>query len=165
MNIWNIPKTFALSIQDGDKLYLIADSAFANNYLQKKYYINRFAYSHGIPKGNIVAIPYQKDTLIKGKSFYYQAPMLVFRDSLFCLIRNEKDVGIINKLPPHHKAILLVTANTASSAIAAIDKQMISRVIINPDVKPYKAKKWTQSCEAKNIPCVSLQKEGNFVFE
>ena len=165
MNIWDIPKTFAITIQDGNKLYLITDSAFANNEMQKKYYINRFAYSHGIPKGNIISIPYQNGQTVKGNSFYYQAPLLAYHDSLFYLPRNEKDVAIFTDLSPKLKAILLITAKAPVKALSVINKQIISKVIINPDVKAYKANKWKQSCEAKNIPCISLEKEGNFVFE
>lgn len=156
-----IPKTSLVSIKEGNKMFLLGDSAFINNPDQWKFHVNRYAYSLFVPKPYIQSP--ENASVFKSSTFYFSSPVGQAGKLSFLWLKHKNDIPVSGMSGQHFDFIIL-SRNIKIRLRELAQKMNFNKVILTADNSFYRNAGWEKECEELGISCINLQKDNSFVL-
>ncbi len=160
LTVHAIPKTSVLSLKEGDRMYLLGDTAFIQNMDQRKFHVNRYAYSYFVPKPYIQ--PVKNTSGFSSAGFYFSAPYGQAGKQRFLWLRNKNDIPAEGFGFADLDFIIL--SGNLKIMIKDIKHIAAGRVIFTADNSFYRCALWEAECKELGIPFTNLQKDNSFAI-
>ena len=161
LTVHAIPKTAAISVKHKNQLYLLGDSAFISNADQRKFHINRYAYSQFVPKAYIH--PVKNTSAFTGNLFYFDPPFGAFANQTFLLL-NKRNSFLPNQVKEKKFSFIILSGNVRLRIAELKPKVAFEKIILAADNSFYRNDAWEKECKDLGIDCINLQKDYSFAL-
>lgn len=159
--VHSLPKNFAMSIREEDKLYLIGDSSFIKDNSKVDFLISSFAAKSFISKNKVFKKSLETDVLQETEGIYLEKYAGQFQNIKWLVINKNTDVKNTDQ---NIELDYLILAGNPKINISKIpEKLRFKTLIITRNNSRFSAAKWDNECKELNIDCLNMQKDNSFV--
>jgi competence protein ComEC len=160
--LYSIPQTFAMSVTDGSRLSLMADSSFLANEDLQKYHLNNYLFSRYFSRRDIrpavtgTKIEAAHFSFDKGRGRFYGRHFLILDTSF-----HAKEIRLNKK----DSFDFIILKDNPSLKMSLLQKNFIfSELIFAANNSRYRVEKWKKECKALKLPFHDLR-EGYYSIE
>jgi competence protein ComEC len=147
-----------ITIKDGNRLYVLADSSFINDNQQLKYHIKGYAWQNYIAPDHIIAVNLSKKEEWAADHILYRPPFIQFYNKKIMIVDAKIRLENFQTLSPAKDPVeaVLLLDNPQISLAGFYKKCPFKSVIAGSGNFTKKTMEWETECYENNIPFTHL---------
>ena len=153
------PHHTVLTLKDGNKLFVLSDSAFIYDKQLLKYHVNGYAWKNYISPLNIVCVNSEIKSNFSGANLAVQGPLIGFYDKKILMINSNVYTLVGAGFTPALDVDAVVLYDNPRIRLSELYKKFRFKNVIAVSGK---IRDWETECIENKIPFTNLQKDSYF---
>jgi competence protein ComEC len=163
--IYHLSRQNNLAILHGNKAYIFANQALAEDTKTLNFSVNNYLYQRGVQQPTFLE---WQDTVASSKlPFRYQTvgkyALLQYQGKLFLIIRQDLTYQEIQNLPQLQVDYLIIQNNAVKNAETFLDALQCSKVILTATNSPKRIAMWQSETKERKISLYAVSERGAWI--